>query len=94
MASADPLAQRALDDLLSPDLDDLGVTLTADGGRLRVWSANASAVELVVFDDDDLDWITDVLPLERAEGDVWTITTPLLRPGTPYGVRVDGPLGA
>ncbi|WP_457098426.1 glycogen debranching protein GlgX [Microbacterium sp. P5_E9] len=94
MASADPLAQRALDDLLSPDLDDLGVTLTADGGRLRVWSANASAVELVIFDESDLDWITVVLPLERAEGDVWTVTTPLLRPGTPYGVRVDGPLGA
>ena len=94
MASADPLAQRALDGLLSPDLDDLGVTLTADGGRLRVWSANASAVELVLFDDTDLDWITVVLPLERAEGDVWTVTTPLLRPGTPYGVRVDGPLGA
>ena len=93
MASADPLAQLALDGLRSPDLDDLGVTLTAEGGRLRVWSAHASAVELVVFDEADLDWITGVLPLERVDGDVWTITTPLLRPGTPYGVRVDGPLG-
>ena len=76
--------------LLSSDLDDLGVRFGPDGGTLRVWSGSATAVELVVFDDSDLDWITDSIRLERADGDVWTVTTPLLHPGARYAIRVDG----
>ena len=79
--------------LLSADLDDLGVTFGPDGGTLRVWSGSADAVELVVFDDTDLDWITDTLPLVPVGGGVWSVTTPLLRPGARYAIRVDGPLG-
>ncbi len=77
--------------LLSADLDDLGVTLGPDGGTLRVWSANATELEVVIFDDTDLDWITDTRPLKKTTGDVWSVTTPLLRAGTRYAVRVDGP---
>ncbi|MHC2999076.1 glycosyl hydrolase [Microbacterium sp. HJ5] len=79
--------------MLSPDLDDLGVTLGPDGGTLRVWSGAADAMDLVVFDDTDLDWATDTLPLDHVGGGVWQITTHLLRPGTRYAVRVDGPHG-
>jgi glycogen operon protein len=79
--------------LLSPDLDDLGVRFGAEGGTLRVWSASANAVELVVFDDTDLDWITETVPLVRVRGDVWSATTSLLHPGARYALRVDGPLG-
>ncbi len=79
--------------LLSSELDDLGVTLGPDGATLRVWSANASGIELVVFDDTDLDWITDTVPLEPVGAGVWSVTTPLLRPGTRYAIRVDGPHG-
>ncbi len=63
-----------------------------DGGTLRVWSAAADAVELVVFDDTDLDWITEIIALVPAPGGVWTGTTQLLHPGARYGIRVDGPL--
>ncbi len=77
--------------LLSPDLDNLGVTLQDGHGTLRVWSSAASSIELLIFDDSDLDWITDTLPLEPDTADVWTVTTPLLRPGTRYAIRVDGP---
>ncbi|SDH17793.1 glycogen debranching protein GlgX [Microbacterium pygmaeum] len=77
--------------LLSRDLDDLGIRLHDDGGTLRVWSGEATTVELVVFDDTDLDWITHTLPLEPVAGGVWSVSTPLLRPGTRYAVRVDGP---
>ncbi len=80
--------------LLSPQLDGLGVVLDADGGRLRVWSGAADAVDLVVFDDTDLDWITATEPLAAIGGGVWEVTTPLLRPGARYAIRVDGPLGA
>ena len=77
--------------LLSSALDDLGVTLGPGGGTLRVWSEAASAVELVLVDATDLDWITGTLPLTPVGGDVWEVTTPELRPGAHYALRVDGP---
>jgi glycogen operon protein len=88
-----PSVLQAAPGLLSPDLDDLGVTLGEDGGTLRVWSAHANAVEAVIFDDEDLDWIIDTVALARGPQGVWSATTPLLRPGTRYGIRVDGPHG-
>ncbi|QKJ19305.1 glycogen debranching protein GlgX [Microbacterium hominis] len=94
MLSPDPSARIAPPGLLSSDLDDLGVTLGPDGGTLRVWSGAASTVELVVFDRTDLDWITETIALEPVGGDVWSVTTPRLKPGARYAVRVDGPTGA
>jgi glycogen debranching enzyme len=74
-------------------LDDLGVRLHDGVGTLRIWSQNASSVELVVFDAEDLDWATDQVDLERLPGGVWEVTTPLLQPGTRYAIRVGGPHG-
>jgi len=74
-------------------LDHLGVRLHDGVGTLRVWSQNASSVELVVFDATDLDWATDELELERRPGGVWEITTELLQPGVRYAIRVGGPHG-
>ncbi len=79
--------------LLTSDLDALGVVLGPDGGTLRVWSGNAHAVQLVIFDDDDLDWATEALSLEPVGGGVWSVTTRHLRAGTRYAIRVDGPHG-
>ncbi|WP_405375864.1 MULTISPECIES: glycogen debranching protein GlgX [unclassified Microbacterium] len=87
-----PLTPRAAD-LHSPGLDDLGIRLHDGVGTLRVWSAHAEAMELVVFDESDLDWIVEIVPLApRGEG-VWEITTPSLAVGTRYSVRVAGPHG-
>jgi len=80
MSSADPLR-------------DLGVSPGPDGGVLRVWSAHATALELCVFASADDPAPTARLPLARGEGDVWSVTTPLLAPGTPYALAVDGPEG-
>ena len=74
-------------------LDNLGVHLHDGVGTLRIWSRNASSVELVVFDATDLDWETAQAPLERRPGGVWEITTDLLQPGTRYALRVNGPHG-
>ena len=52
---------------LGPAFDRLGVTLGAEGGTLRVWSEDATGIDLVVFDADDLDWITATIPLAPAE---------------------------
>ncbi|MGK3952704.1 glycogen debranching protein GlgX [Microbacterium sp. I2] len=94
MVSPDAALAIAPDDMLGARFDDLGVTLGADAATLRVWSGAAESVELVVFDDTDLDWITDTVPLASEDGGIWTATTPLLRPGTRYAVRVDGPQAA
>ncbi|MFM9876827.1 MAG: glycogen debranching protein GlgX [Rhodoglobus sp.] len=75
-----------------PDsLADLGVRLTADGGTLRVWSASATAIELCIFNDKDASWVASTLALTKTAGDVWSVTTPLLSPGTLYSVRASGP---
>lgn len=89
--TATPLADPGL---LDPALDGLGVRLHDDVGTLRVWSHSADAIELVVFDESDLDWVTDTARLARGEGDVWEVTTPLLAPGTRYALRVDGEVAA
>ena len=75
-----------------PDsLADLGVRLTPDGGVLRVWSASATAMELCIFDDKDASWVATTLPLAKTDGDVWTVTSKLLAPGTRYSIRANGP---
>jgi len=78
---------------LSAALDRLGVTLHADGGTLRVWSGDATRVELVIFAAEDLDWITDIIALAPVGHGVWQATTPALQPGVHYALRVDGPPG-
>jgi glycogen operon protein len=74
-------------------LDNLGVRLHDGVATLRVWSKNASSIELVTFDETDLDWVTDEVDLERGADDVWEVTTDLLQPGTRYAIRVGGPHG-
>ena len=80
MSTADPLR-------------DLGVRTGADGGTIRIWSANATAIDLVVFSSGDLDWASHRVALERDEHGVWQGSSPALVPGARYGVRVDGPSG-
>jgi glycogen operon protein len=75
---------------VQPALDDLGVRLHDGTATLRVWSQNASAIELVIFDETDLDWETAQLARSSARPSVWEITTELLQPGTRYALRVDG----
>jgi len=74
-------------------LDNLGVRLHDGVGTLRVWSQNASSIELVVFDATDLDWVIDQADLARLPGGIWEVTTELLQPGTRYAIRVGGPHG-
>jgi glycogen debranching enzyme len=89
--SAPVLATEA--GLLSPDLDGLGVTLADGGGALRVWSGEASSIELVLFDDTDLDWAIATLPLDRVSENVWEVRSELLHAGARYALRVDGAPG-
>jgi glycogen operon protein len=79
--------------ILSPAYDGLGVSLHDSGGTLRVWSRHATSIDLVVFDESDLDWIVEEIALRQVQGDLWEVTAETLRPGTRYAIRVDGPHG-
>ncbi|QRY40987.1 glycogen debranching protein GlgX [Microbacterium hominis] len=93
MASPKPSETAPPAAFLGAPYDRLGVTLGPDGGTLRVWAEDATAIELVLFDGEDLDWITASLPLAPTAGDVWEVTTPELRLGACYALRVSGPAG-
>jgi len=86
-------ALRTRPGLLDSAFDDLGVRLGPDGGTLRVWSGHADAMQLLVFDDVDLDWATETLPMTALGDGVFEATSPLLRPGARYAIRVGGPTG-
>lgn len=72
---------------------DLGVTIRDDGGTIRVWSERATTIDVVLFDDHDLDWAVDERPLSPVGGGIWEARVETLRPGVRYALRVDGPHG-
>lgn len=74
-------------------LERLGVHLTEGGGELRVFSANATAIELCLFADHDPDWVVETVTLTRGANGVWRGSSASLRPGARYALRVDGPTG-
>jgi glycogen debranching enzyme len=74
-------------------LQNLGVRQTSRGGELRVWSHNATGMELVVFDSKDPNWITGVKPMTRGEGNVWSVSSSKLVAGARYAIRSSGPRG-
>src|SRR5690606_8652680 len=72
---------------------DLGVRLTAGGGEQRVWSANATSVELCILDPES-EGVVERVALSRGDDDVWSGATSTLRVGAHYALSVDGPEGA
>jgi len=78
----------------------LGVTRSAatggsgtGTGEIRVFSANATAVELCVLDADDPDWVAETVDLEPTPDGVWHGASAALVPGARYALRADGPTG-
>jgi len=70
----------------------LGVHLIPDGGRIGVWSANATRIEACIWDDAG-DAVTAAIPLDHGAGGHWIAESPLLVPGARYTLRADGPKG-
>ncbi|AMB58207.1 glycogen debranching protein GlgX [Microterricola viridarii] len=71
----------------------LGVRLTSGGAELRVWSASATSMELVLFDEADPTRIVKTVPMTRDTHDVWHGRSRSLSPGRRYALRADGPHG-
>lgn len=48
-------------------------------------------MDLCIFDEKDASWVSKTLPMQKDEHDVWAVTTKLLKPGTRYSIRANGP---
>ena len=68
----------------------LGATWDGEGVNFAVFSENATAVELCLFDVEDPTVETARVRLRDVTAHVWHGYVPGLKPGQPYGFRVDG----
>ncbi|WP_417724123.1 glycogen debranching protein GlgX [Salipiger sp.] len=66
----------------------LGATFDGDGVNFAVFSENAEAIDLCLFDDHGKE--THRLALPERDGDVWHGRVPGLTPGQHYGFRAAG----
>ncbi len=73
-----------------PAPGQMGVTVLDGVGTIRVYSENATSIQLVVFEPDAVPEIRHTIELERA-GAIWTATSHHLRPGIKYALKADGP---
>ncbi|MFP5212184.1 MAG: glycogen debranching protein GlgX [Acidobacteriota bacterium] len=68
----------------------LGATWDGSGVNFALFSENATAVELCIFDSEDESKETRI-PVTEQTDQVWHIYLPQARPGLLYGYRVHGP---
>lgn len=72
-------------------LSNLGVSISQEGGELRVYSASATSMQLCLHSERDLDWVSEAIPMDRDEHSVWSISSPKLANGVRYSLRAVGP---
>lgn len=89
----DDARREALCSLCSSAFDDLGVRIVDGVGTLRVWSSNATGLDLVLFDGADVDWAIAELRFEQVGEGVWEVRSPQLQVGSRYAIRVTGAQG-
>jgi glycogen operon protein len=68
----------------------LGATYDGEGINFALFSENATAVELCLFDPEDHAVETARVRLRDVTAHVWHGYVPGLKPGQPYGFRVEG----
>jgi len=71
----------------------LGVTLGPDGGELRVWSSNATTMNLHVLSEDGSSAAEKTVAMEPVGDGTWIGQCSLLVPGRRYALSADGPAG-
>ncbi len=69
----------------------LGATWDGEGANFALFSENATAVELCLFDGPDSDKESHRIRVEERTDQVWHVYIPGLWPGQHYGYRVHGP---
>ncbi len=78
----------------TPLPSDLGVSLAGGRGEIRVYSAHATGIDLLVYDRDEPDHVSDRVHLSRDEDFVWSGKSSHLREGSRYALQAWGPQGA
>ena len=69
----------------------LGATWDGEGVNFALFSENATAVELCLFDQVDQEKESHCIRVEERTNQIWHIYLPEARPGLLYGYRVHGP---
>ena len=69
----------------------LGATWDGEGVNFALFSENATAVELCLFDQIHDDRESQRIRLDECTDQVWHVYLPEVRPGQLYGYRVHGP---
>jgi pullulanase/glycogen debranching enzyme len=72
----------------------LGASFVPGGVNFSVFSRNALAVDLLLFDRDDASQPTRVIPIDPVANRTyhyWHVLVPDVEPGQLYGYRVHGP---
>ncbi len=69
----------------------LGARWSEAETTFTVWSPDADAVHLCLFDRDDHLIENARIRMHKGDGGVWTFSVPNLAVGTPYGFRASGP---
>ena len=69
----------------------LGATWDGEGVNFTLFSENATAVELCLFDGPDATQEAHRIRIEECTHHVWHLYLPEVRPGQHYGYRVHGP---
>ena len=73
---------------------DLGVFLSRGRGEIRVFSAHATGIDLVVYDEASPEHIADRVHLKPGAGSVWSGKSSHLIPGARYALQAWGPQGS
>ena len=73
-----------------PAPGEMGVTVVDGVGTIRVYSENATSIQLCVFEPDEVTEVRHIIDLQR-DGAIWTATSHHLRPGIKYALKADGP---
>lgn len=74
--------------ILAGNPAELGACFDGDGVNFAVFSENAEALDLCLFDENGTE--TARLPLPERDGDIWYGRVPGLTPGQHYGFRAHG----
>ena len=76
-----------------PFFAKLGISHEDGKGTARVYSENATAIDLHILNPDNRSETTQVVSLARGENNIWSATSAFIQPGITYAFRADGPTG-
>ena len=85
------MSKSATSALINPER--MGITFAGAKGTCRVYSANATSLQLVILEDENPRIAKDTINLVRGENDIWEASSSKIKPGIKYALRADGPEG-